>query len=225
MVNWLLWNNGIGANEIASFTISYCICSSCNIAECESATYAPDWLPNAIPHNRGIPAKCLRYEYTPTANNSIVDIDDHGTCAEDQFDRTKIYQCDVDQLVYKTDEVSIVNEVNSIAFIFTSKSMITHPLNVFSFIWIATRTIGNWQWWERWIILVVSYSRRSWVCYPIASADERCWWLACSAAAYLGWHDHFQQPISCSWCLNFWMPPSERSLIRHHSYWQWNGLV
>lgn len=73
--------------------------------------YEPDWLQFAVPFENAKPTKCQRFglhaqprPITPTRANN-------ASCAANLFNRTNIVDCELNGFVYKTDEVSIVNEV------------------------------------------------------------------------------------------------------------------
>lgn len=87
----------------------------CHIGECETLnheTYEPDWLPNAVPYLHGNPSKCLRFDFIPMPNGTTTSIvDERDVCPMEAFDRTKILSCVGDQFVYRSDELTIMNEV------------------------------------------------------------------------------------------------------------------
>lgn len=96
----------------------------CFIPECdniENYSYMTDWLQNVIPFDHGKPSKCLRYAEIPTVEtNSSQRIsqndkyiqDGFPTCKETKFNRSKIIKCDDEGLIYRTNELTVVNEVN-----------------------------------------------------------------------------------------------------------------
>lgn len=84
----------------------------CGIRECENVAhgeYQPDWLVNAIPMENGKYAKCYRYALmNATTWNTDSNVD---RCNEMLFDRSKVVPCAKDELIYRTDEISIENAV------------------------------------------------------------------------------------------------------------------
>lgn len=97
---------------------------SCHIAECDTLnteTFEPSWLPHAVPYQYGSPSKCMRYEYVEqwppnSATNSDHDTigDDHEVCPADRFNRSYTFRCEDNRFVYKTAELTIVNEVHAL---------------------------------------------------------------------------------------------------------------
>lgn len=83
----------------------------CRIPECDGkenvVVYKPNWLNNAIPfNNNGEPETCSRFASKHLYNES------EYFCHANAFDRSEIMGCENGEMVYKTDEISIVNEVN-----------------------------------------------------------------------------------------------------------------
>lgn len=107
----------------------FSIINSCHITECEPLnvdTFEPNWLPNALPYQNGKPSKCQRFEYVqPLMPNSSTPatsyephknqnkFNDECVCPAIRFNRTNTLRCVDNQFVYKTNELTIVNEVNS----------------------------------------------------------------------------------------------------------------
>lgn len=101
----------------------------CKIPECDlsaselTATrdhYRPEWLTQAVPFEaNGKPSQCRRYMATPRPSPSSDGIIGGGgndtssglTCQAWTFDRTRPITCDT--YVYATEEVTLVNEVNT----------------------------------------------------------------------------------------------------------------
>lgn len=81
---------------------------SCSIPECEtlkSATFEPDWLHNAMPFENKKPVHCQRYAFNSTNHGSLW----LSECTKDDFDSSNILRCN--KFKYRTDEISILNEV------------------------------------------------------------------------------------------------------------------
>lgn len=78
----------------------------CKIPECDKnvTEYAPIWLENAVPYRHNEPEKCIRYSTKMYSNSS------NRQCSLDEFDNTKRMKCD--EFVYRTNEVTILNEFN-----------------------------------------------------------------------------------------------------------------
>lgn len=78
----------------------------CKIPECDNnvTEYSPIWLKNAVPYRHNEPEKCYRYATKMHGNSSI------HQCSLDEFDNTNRMKCD--EFVYKTNEVTILNEVS-----------------------------------------------------------------------------------------------------------------
>lgn len=79
----------------------------CKISECDAGDkllFQPDWLKYAIPFKDGNPENCRRYEI----NENVTSI----MCDAHSFNHSNIRNCAYDTLIYHTDEVSIINEVN-----------------------------------------------------------------------------------------------------------------
>lgn len=80
---------------------------SCLIPECETRgtdAYNASWLRNAVPFSKERPSAC--YRYARISNKYTAD-----QCTENHFNRSKEMRCT--EYVYKTDEVSILNDVKS----------------------------------------------------------------------------------------------------------------
>lgn len=70
-----------------------------------SSEYSPDWLTNGIPFENGAPKKCYRYKFSHY--NESEDL--LAFCPATHFDQSVVDHCD--ELVYKTDEETILSEV------------------------------------------------------------------------------------------------------------------
>lgn len=78
----------------------------CFIPECEfldTKSYEPPWLPDAVPYSNGKPSNCYRYA---SVSNEI-----QLSCPVSNFNHSNIIQCN--HHIYKTSEVSILNEVST----------------------------------------------------------------------------------------------------------------
>lgn len=84
--------------------------------------YHTDWIENVIPFSNSKPAKCHRYE-KPFQNADVNVQDFYRTdqhkdannlqfCTKDSFNKSSIVRCDHEGLVYKSNELSIVNAVS-----------------------------------------------------------------------------------------------------------------
>ncbi|KRT81778.1 membrane transporter [Oryctes borbonicus] len=79
----------------------------CSIPECynESKTFAPEWLPNAVPYKNKKPKSCERYKYIEDRFNST------GTnCSQENFDTDIIENCD--SFVYESSDRTILVDYN-----------------------------------------------------------------------------------------------------------------
>lgn len=94
----------------------------CVIPECdneEHPRYEVDWVDNIIPSTESKRSKCHRYQQYPVNSSQnfynydqvIFDESRVEFCNKPHSTASKIVRCDQDGLVYKTDELSIVNEV------------------------------------------------------------------------------------------------------------------
>lgn len=84
----------------------------CQIPECDDVQHPQfevEWMQNAIPFKNSKLMKCHRYEPMKLVNAS-----DQQYCEKDVFNQSSIVRCDQNGLIYKTDEVSIVNSVSSL---------------------------------------------------------------------------------------------------------------
>lgn len=83
---------------------------SCLIPECETletATFEPDWLQNAVPFQNKKPLHCKRYAFNSTDHGSLW----RSECTKNDFDTSNIIRCNT--FKYRTDELSVLNEVSS----------------------------------------------------------------------------------------------------------------
>lgn len=90
---------------------------SCFIPECEAIdtkTYEPSWLPNAIRYtDKGKPLECNRYDrYKKPTIHLFPEI-----CPADYFNQSNEIECN--EFIYKTGEVSIMNDVSAYFCIFS----------------------------------------------------------------------------------------------------------
>lgn len=86
----------------------------CRIPKCDdinSPNYNADWLGNVVPMHTKL-SKCYRYEKWPSSNDQRYSYPQNDFCAKDAYNRSSLIRCDRDGFVYKTDEVSILNEVS-----------------------------------------------------------------------------------------------------------------
>lgn len=67
--------------------------------------YNTTWLQHAIPSSKAKLAKCQRYE------RRSGDVEQGDFCGEGAFNTSSIVDCGQSGFVYKTDDVSIQNEV------------------------------------------------------------------------------------------------------------------
>lgn len=82
----------------------------CRIPECDlnCTEFNPKWLSNAIPFENGAPKKCSRYKY-----NHYNESDNLSTfCPAIYFDKSVTQNCK--EFIFKTDEQTILSEVNSV---------------------------------------------------------------------------------------------------------------
>lgn len=88
-------------------------CNRCAIVDCDNnknITFNPAWLENSVPFENGLPENCHRFE-------RISDIKETRQCDMESFNRSAVLNCDNGPMVFRTDELSIVNEVHkSISF-------------------------------------------------------------------------------------------------------------
>lgn len=71
--------------------------------------YQTDWMMNAIPMDDASKlSKCHRYA---PVNITSDQVSAAGYCTADAFDRAEKIACEQDGLIYRTDEISIVNAV------------------------------------------------------------------------------------------------------------------
>lgn len=69
--------------------------------------YSARWLAHAVPYENGVtPSKCRQYKYRENENAS-----NESICQSTNFDSSLIMTCD--EYVYKTDEITILNEVRT----------------------------------------------------------------------------------------------------------------
>lgn len=91
----------------------------CHIPECddiENPSYNADFVQHAIPQIQSTFAKCQKYSYNDTFLvsewlNSNIQMDQLNVCPKEAFDQSEIVRCDGDGFIYRTDEISIANEV------------------------------------------------------------------------------------------------------------------
>lgn len=81
----------------------------CKIDGCDGEVadviFNPDWLQYSTPYSsHGKPILCDRYE-------RIDDNNQNQLCDVNSFNRSKIVNCANEELIFRTDEVSIVNKV------------------------------------------------------------------------------------------------------------------
>lgn len=79
----------------------------CTIPECENGTdltYNPSWLSKAVPFESSSPAKCARY--APYENGTS------NNCSASDFNTQQTLSCE--SYVYRTEEVTIVQDVSTI---------------------------------------------------------------------------------------------------------------
>lgn len=82
--------------------------------------FAPNWLPYAIPFDNGKFDDCHYFD-----RKRGIDLS-NAACSPDAFNKSKIESCATDEIIYGTDEISIVNEVTF--FCFTSELIIKNVL-------------------------------------------------------------------------------------------------
>lgn len=110
------------AKKKSKIQLFFVVFKRCFIPECdniENYSYATQWLQNAIPFDHGKPSKCHRFAEMPVDSNISQRIswgdkyteDSPQTCKETQFNRSKIIACADDGLIYRTNELTVVNEV------------------------------------------------------------------------------------------------------------------
>ncbi|KAE8752430.1 hypothetical protein FOCC_FOCC000902, partial [Frankliniella occidentalis] len=83
----------------ALYTIAYVFTAQelnyrCLIPECETAdtaSYAPPWLPEAIPVHDDTPEACVRFVHNNSSSSG--DGGGNGTCSADLFDTTRTERC------------------------------------------------------------------------------------------------------------------------------------
>jgi hypothetical protein len=103
------------------YRFMWCDCR-CIIPECDNLNhpeYNADWIGNAIPITNSKPSKCYRYESLspePSYGTKLYfdhfgKANDNQFCSKDLFNQSNIVKCNEGGLVYKTNEISIVNEV------------------------------------------------------------------------------------------------------------------
>ena len=87
--------------------------------------FKPDWLPNAVPFQNNNPEKCYRYERLPHNDSAISYSQGHNHfndrnviafCEAIFFNRSSRVYCKDDGFIFKSEEISIVNEVCRILF-------------------------------------------------------------------------------------------------------------
>lgn len=105
--------------------ISHTIVSNarCHVPECEEkdkSLYDAEWVDNAIPHIQSRLAKCQKYSYVDSdksheLSSKLVELNRPSplaVCSAEQFNQSKIVRCENDGFVYRTEEISIANEVS-----------------------------------------------------------------------------------------------------------------
>lgn len=101
-------------NLLFEFYLIYC---RCHIPYCEisnQTVFEPHWLSNAIPYTNGKPEKCSRYKFI--GNSLYFYPSDY--CKKDLFNQSIVENCGNDGFVFKSDEISIQNEVRAKSFYF-----------------------------------------------------------------------------------------------------------
>lgn len=95
----------------------------CYIPECDDIEYSQydtEWLKNAVPFMQSKPSKCYRYESTTnteiipshiTNSDRQTNIVNQFCAKEESFNKSHIVRCNQDGLIFRTDEISIANEV------------------------------------------------------------------------------------------------------------------
>lgn len=162
--------------------------NSCFISECDTngnltsksgqfpnavfgnLTFEPPWLPNVVPYKHEKPTKCRRYERRPSENTTHLRSARGDKCPADDYNHAVEVKCD--RFVYKTDEVTILNEVRITKH--ENPDYFSHVFRFFFFssVWNVMK-IGNWQ---RSVQLTMSldwFSRPWWAICLIAMAVER----------------------------------------------------
>lgn len=69
--------------------------------------FNPDWLEYSVPFKNGKPEKCYRFDVVQNVNAS------ENECNIYSFNRSAFSYCAKDVMVYRTDDVSIVKEVET----------------------------------------------------------------------------------------------------------------
>lgn len=86
---------------------------SCEIENCDgnnrSNEFKPNWLSAAIPFEKDEPVKCLKYEQLYQLSEIVNSTIDECSIL-DNFNRTRVVKCD--SFIYRTNEVTILNEVS-----------------------------------------------------------------------------------------------------------------
>lgn len=93
----------------------------------QHTTYEPNWLPYAVPYKNSKPAKCDRFE-----RQAIVDFEnvtyrfqqetgEPYECQKSDFDPSKTIHCS--EFVYRTQEISILNEVSLFVTFYIKKEL------------------------------------------------------------------------------------------------------
>lgn len=133
-------------NLISDINISVCLPDistlRCVIPECdneEHPRYEVDWVDNVIPSTNSKRSKCHRYQQYPVNSSQnfynydqvIFDESRVEFCNKLHSAESQIVRCDQDGLVYKTDEVSIVNEVMQLL----NMEAVLILTNLFTFLW------------------------------------------------------------------------------------------
>lgn len=83
----------------------------CQIPECEivsSTDFNPYWLENAVPFEDSKPVRCMRY--SPILNSKVYP--ELNSCEAYAFNRSAVVECLDGEFIFRTDEISIVNEVS-----------------------------------------------------------------------------------------------------------------
>lgn len=69
--------------------------------------FNPDWLEYTVPFKNGKPDKCYRFDVVQNKDDS------KNECNIDSFNRSSFSYCANDAMVYRTNDVSIVKEVET----------------------------------------------------------------------------------------------------------------
>lgn len=145
---------------------SYCLeTRRCKIDGCEKLNvendiFEPDWLQHSTPYKNGKPDSCHRYEIFHSAKRQY-------TCDIDVFNRSSIVYCGNGSMIFRTNEVSIVNQVICLFCLHLGMPFNRILILILSLIWLARKIFGKLQWLELGVILEDWYSFQSWDTYRI----------------------------------------------------------